>query len=1140
MIYPNYVKQSPVLGLTSGAAGGASLSYFTHTVDAAPPGGGDDLGAVSFDGDNDYLSIADSNDFNLGSGDFTIEAYVYANSFGSWDGIIGQWPQNGGNTANSFVFELVGGSVQFYYSVGSTIYGPINGGSLSTGTWHHVAAVRSGNTMYMFKDGMLYGNSGQSVTHTFNNPTSDVTIGGNIASGGYLNGKISNLRLVKGTALYTSNFTPPQSSLTEVTNTKLLCCQSTTSVTAAAVTPGTITNNGSSPSTSSPFTGSVYFNNSSLKIASTADLCPGTSDFTFECWLRPINWGSSWETVYHNGVVNGLFIGKDDSGNFVVRASNNTSFITQSTLPSVNQWTHIAVTRQGSTLKLFYDGVLKNSVSNSHNFPTAAIAIAQTTSGGEGINGRISNLRFIKGTALYTSNFTAPTSALTNVTNTKLLCCQTAFSATAAAVTPSIITTNNNPQPSTQSPFVAFYGGGSLYLDGSSVVKITSDSAAASIFNIGSSTAFTVEAWVYLTSFGSYNNIMSGWDSSCNYQGILFHVLNNGQIFFGGPGSGATTHTSNASSPVTLNKWHHVAVTRNNGSSGKFFIDGVPAGTFSNSSAMNNHGCGVFIGANMDGYADGSGGGYRSTGYISNLRYVVGHETYTSSFTPSIEPLTETSQGVPAGACKFLACQDETSIDTNSISVPMTADYGTPVASGKNPFGAVSPGGAAETSGSVYFDGNGDYLSLAASNDFDFGTGDFTIEGFFYKTTTTTLQTLLCSSRYYTSGNNGNWILRITNASNIALATYDGTGNAEYAEFSASTSVNTWYHFALVREGTGTNQTKFYLNGALAGSMTVSKSLSDAGTNGLRIGEESPNGPGNNFMNGYLSNIRIIKGTALYTSNFTAPTSALTNVTNTKLLCCQSAGTVTDATVTPGTITSNGNPEPSTSSPFSSSSSSSLITRFDLTGSSLNPSTDDFSSSLLESDGSFGGSGQTQYYEIDSRSTAGNRLTWEFDFSSVSSYDHFAIQFEYYWDVGDSFKTTFAWQNNGSWSGNLGSYFRTDRSSTLYSGRWMGKDSYTASSTWGQSSSTWISVVGYHNINNNTGYLKFNGTKRIEGSTNADNTYTYYTSADTISFAQFWGNEAGDNGIRMRLGVVQISCWNGQESDMPAFNGRFT
>ena len=118
---------------------------------------------------------------------------------------------------------------------------------------------------------------------------------------------------------------------------------------------------------------------------------------------------------------------------------------------------------------------------------------------------------------------------------------------------------------------------------------------------------------------------------------------------------------------------------------------------------------------------------FRFTGYISNLRYVVGHETYTSGFTPSTQPFTPTSQGVPSGACKFLACQDETSIDTNSISVPMTADYGFPLASGKNPFSADSTGGAAETSGSVSFDGNGDYLSIADSNDFNLGSGDFTI-----------------------------------------------------------------------------------------------------------------------------------------------------------------------------------------------------------------------------------------------------------------------------------------------------------------------------------------------------------------------------------------------------------------------------
>ena len=230
--------------------------------------------------------------------------------------------------------------------------------------------------------------------------------------------------------------------------------------------------------------------------------------------------------------------------------------------------------------------------------------------------------------------------------------------------------------------------------------------------------------------------------------------------------------------------------------------------------------------------------------------------------------------------------------------------------------------------------------------------------------------------------------------------------------------------------------------------------------------------------------------------------------------------------------------------PADGSGSSALITRFELTESSLNPSTDDFSSTLLESDGSFQGSGQTQYYEIDSRSTATNRLAWSFDFSSagVSNYDNFAIQFEYYWDAGDNFKTTFAWQDNQTWASNLHTHFRTQHSvSGGQSGRWMGSTSTTASNTWNTPASNWIPVVGYNNIKDNTGYLMFNGTKEIEGSTNSSgNTYNFFSSADTISFAQFYGDAQGDNGIRMRLGVIQISCWNGLETDMPAFNGRFT
>ena len=1071
MIYPNYVKQSPVLGLTSGAAGGASLSYFTHVVAAPPGGGGDDSGAVSFDGDNDYLSITGAGDLAFGTGDFTVECWAYFT--GADTNGVDTLIDNRSNNTDGFLFGRFQTSghenrIEFFTNAGYRVTADV---TVSNNTWVHAAAVRHNGTTRVYINGVA-----QSTTYSdsMNYSNDDVVIGSQAFGSHRFQGLISNFRMVKGTAVYTSNFNPSSTPLTAVTNTKLLCCQSKTSVTDAAVIPaipGTIVNNGGATvSTSSPFSGgSVYFNSSSLQLTSTPDLCPGNSNFTFECWLRPSSWGSSWETVYQNGVYNGFYVGKDGSGNFVVRASSNTSFITQSTLPPVNQWTHIAVTRQGSTLRLFYDGVLKDSVSNSHNFPTAATAIAQTTGNGEGIDGRISNLRFIKGTALYTSNFTVPTEKLTNVTNTKLLCCQTSGPVTAAAVSPSIITTNNNPQPSTQSPFVAFDGGGSLYLDGSSVVKITSDSAAASIFNIGSSTAFTVEAWVYLTSFGSYNNIMSGWDGSCNYQGILFHVLNSGQIFFGGPGSGATTHTSNASSPVTLNKWHHIAVTRNNGSSGKFYIDGVSAGTFSNSGAMNNHGCGVFIGANMDGNADGSGGSYRPTGYISNLRYVVGHETYTTSFTPPTEPLTTTSQGVPTGACKFLACQDETSFDTNSISVPMTADYGTPVASGKNPFGAVSPGGA-ETSGSLLLDGTNDYIIVPDNADLDLGNSDFTIEAFIKPTGSQGSG----FNNLFTKG----WELQGYYKSDGAFTLYSSTSSSSYDIISGqglsagSISLNTWQHLAICRSGT---TWKIFVDGVQGYSATHSGTIG-GNTSGFAIGDFSPNAGQYEFQ-GYISNFRVIKGTALYTSNFTAPTSALTNVTNTKLLCCQSAVTATDATVTPGTITSNGDPQASSSTPFISASSGSV----EFTG---DPTEKDYLNVAKSSDFDFSGvftfeawayfdtlgynsSSTPQYGGVDSNGrsqtkTIAESINWNaeagqyhFGVSSNNKFQLYVFNYDsgisnrFY--VGDTTITTGQWYHfmvNRDSSNNIRLYVNGTRQSVT---KWDQQSSQGSSSYWNES-----------------------------------------------------------------------------------------
>ena len=194
-------------------------------------------GSVNFGGDlgsnGNYLAVGDSDDFNFGSGDFTIECWVYADSLSTnnFEGIVGQWPQNGANALNSWVLEVVGGDLEFYYCYnGANIGSVVQGAGMTHQQWNHVMVTRSGNTMYMFHNGSLTG-SGTAVTATFNDVSADVTIGGNINSTAMWNGNISNLRIIKGRALYTDTFTPPSTRLTKTSDTVLLCCQSPGDVT---------------------------------------------------------------------------------------------------------------------------------------------------------------------------------------------------------------------------------------------------------------------------------------------------------------------------------------------------------------------------------------------------------------------------------------------------------------------------------------------------------------------------------------------------------------------------------------------------------------------------------------------------------------------------------------------------------------------------------------------------------------------------------------------------------------------------------------------------------------------------------------------------------------------------------------------
>ena len=212
--------------------------------------------SVEFDGSNDELKVTNSNsDFQFGTGDFTVEVFVKYDEEPSSSRYIVDMRSSTGTSAGALAvgYSSDNAKIEWAKPNNSILNVPwVN--YISVGTWNHIAVARSGSTIKMFINGTEVDSATDNNDYT--SDPSDITIGdrySNSAASQWFNGKISNVRIVKGTAVYTSSFKPPTEPLTNITNTKLLCCNDS-STTGSTVTPGTITANSSpTASTDSPF-----------------------------------------------------------------------------------------------------------------------------------------------------------------------------------------------------------------------------------------------------------------------------------------------------------------------------------------------------------------------------------------------------------------------------------------------------------------------------------------------------------------------------------------------------------------------------------------------------------------------------------------------------------------------------------------------------------------------------------------------------------------------------------------------------------------------------------------------------------------------------------------------------------------------
>jgi hypothetical protein len=581
-------------------------------------------------------NATDTSKFAFGTGDFTIEFWMYAEALTAPSGLVTFYDQRAAST-DGVCPTIYYYSDQLLVLVQST--NVIYGSSLSLNQWTHIALSRVSGNSRLFVNGVQTGST-YSDSNNYVAPSSDIRIFANAYGGSRSpTGYCSNFRVVKGTGLYSANFTPPTSPLTAITNTQLLTCQSNrfvdNSSNALTVTPY----NTPSVQAFSPFAptaaysastvgGSGYFdgNGDYLSTPDADALDLSTGDFTIQGWIYALSDAADLDGIVgkrSSSVFDGWRIAFDVTSSVNKIDINHSGDGTERKTPAINknEWVHFAFTRTSGTLRCYANGVLGDSVAGyTYDFSNTYEVVIGTNAPGNNLDfpGYITGVQILKGTSLYSgSTYTVPTSPPTNITNTSLL-----LNFTNAAIidntAKNVLETVGNAQISTtQSKF----GGASMAFDGSGDFVQTFASSPNLQFGTGD---FTVEGWVYFNASGQHGILQistnPGGFNTSNTNSIAVQRSATGQweIY-------AKNSNPQASATINQSQWYHFAVVRS-GTTTTFYVDGVATITVTSDST------------NYTGSYIGLGAIYSTAvplnGYIDDLRITKGIARYTSNFTP--------------------------------------------------------------------------------------------------------------------------------------------------------------------------------------------------------------------------------------------------------------------------------------------------------------------------------------------------------------------------------------------------------------------------------------------------------------------------------------------------------------------------
>lgn len=568
-------------------------------------------------------------------------------------------------------------------------------------------------------------------------------------------------------------------------------------------------------------------------------------DFTVEAWVYRTA-ASLYEAIGGRwGTQNIWLLNIGGTGTQVWWQRNGISTFQANFSFSLNTWYHIAVARSGTTTTIYVNGTSIGSLAgDTYNYTNATRTLligrnGGSTDGTQDWEGHISNFRIVNGTALYTGNFTPPSTPLTAVTNTAVLTCQSNRFVDTSANAFSI-TASGTPNVQRFSPFdpPAAYAastiGASGYFDG------TGDYLTVANDNVFDTNAtFTLECWFYQPASGNATFFgrgggASSWSTTNGHQFLLFIETN--VLYWMWNNAGVNTQIQTTA--PTAGQWHHLAVGYN-GTTTRFWLDGASLGTSTTGYTLPTTRNIIRAGLNPAALNP-------LNGYLADLRFVKGTDVYgvgNATITVPTAPLTAITN-----TALLMSMTNASIIDNAMMNNPETVGNAQ-ISTAQSKFGGSS----------IAFDGIGDWLLFANNSSQQLGSGDFTIEGWFYLNNTGNARGIV-SKGTSTTG----WSVNVTTGSKLQFS-YTATSLVGAATLSA----NTWYYFAVVRSGSASGNLKIYLDGVLDATSAGAVTDNFNQTSVMYIGADRV---GTSAMNGYVDDIRITRG---YARTITAaPTTA--------------------------------------------------------------------------------------------------------------------------------------------------------------------------------------------------------------------------------------------------------------------------